>query len=97
LNNLLPASIKKDVKIFPNPVVRGNSMQLSLALKQPGEYKLELMNAAGQVMMMQAIQMPEKERTITIPTQPIWSTGVYWVRISGQHVKNVYQGKVLIR
>jgi hypothetical protein len=97
IDDLLPAAFKKDVKIFPNPVVRGNSMQLSLALKQPGEYKLELMDASGRVMMVQAVQMPEKERTITIPTQAIWSTGVYWVRISGQHVKNVYNSKVLIK
>jgi hypothetical protein len=89
--------VKKDVKVFPNPVIRGNSVQLSLALKQAGEYKLELLNAAGQVMMVQAVQMPEKERTITIPTSVGWSNGVYWIRISGRHVKNVYQSKVLIK
>jgi hypothetical protein len=97
MNDLVPAFIKKDVKIFPNPVLRGNSLQLSLALKQPGEYKLELMDASGRVMMVQAVQMPDTTRTISIPTQAGWSAGVYWVRISGQHVKNVYQGKVLIR
>jgi hypothetical protein len=89
--------VKKDVKVFPNPVIRGNNVQLSLALKQPGEYKLELMDAAGKVMMVQAIQMPDAARTISIPTHAGWSGGVYWVRISGQHVKNVYQGKVLIK
>ena len=97
INNLIPAAIKKDVKVFPNPVIRGNNVQLSLALKQAGEYKLELMDAAGKVMMVQAIQMPDAVRNISIPTHAGWSAGVYWVRISGQHVKNVYQGKVLIK
>jgi hypothetical protein len=97
INNLMPVALKKEVKVFPNPVIRGNNVQLSLALKQPGKYKLELMDAAGKVMMVQAVQMPDKERNISIPTHAGWSAGVYWVRISGQHVKSVYQGKVLIK
>jgi hypothetical protein len=89
--------VKKDVKVYPNPVVRGNSLTISLSLKQAGAYKLEILNAAGQVMQVQPLLMQTKEQVIDLHTQAAWSAGIYWVRISSSDVKNVYQSKLLMR
>jgi carboxypeptidase-like protein/type IX secretion system substrate protein len=101
INNWMPAALKtvlkKDVKIYPNPVVRGNSIQVKLALPQTGGYKLELLNTAGQVMMVQPLLMQTKEQQIDLYTQANWSAGIYWVRISSPDTKNVFQGKVLVK
>lgn len=97
INNYMPAALKKDVKIYPNPVVRGNSIQVKLALPQAGGYKLELLNAAGQVMMIQPLLMQTKEQQIDLYTQSNWSAGIYWVRITSPDTKNVFQGKVLVK
>lgn len=94
INDWMP---KKDVKVYPNPVARGNNIQASLALQEPGDYKLELMNTNGQVLLIQPVIMQTKEQVITIPTEQSWSAGIYWMRISAPKIKNVYQCKVLLQ
>jgi hypothetical protein len=89
--------VKNDVKAYPNPVVRGNSLTVSLSLKQAGAYKLEVLNAAGQVMQVQPLLMQTKEQVIDLHTQVAWSAGIYWLRISSVNTKNVYQSKLLIQ
>jgi hypothetical protein len=96
-DRVLPAVLKKDIKIYPNPVIRGNSIQVSLALKQAGDYKLEVLNTAGQVMLIQPLLMQTKEQVIDVHTQTIWSAGIYWIRISSPNTKNVYQSKLLVQ
>lgn len=97
INNWMPDALKKDVKVYPNPVVRGNSIQVSLALKQAGDYKLEVLNTAGQVILIQPLLMQTKEQLIDVHTSSGWSAGIYWIRISAPGIKNVYQGKVVLQ
>jgi hypothetical protein len=101
IKNYMPAALKavlkNDVKIYPNPVVRGNSIQVKLALPQTGGYKLELLNTAGQIMMVQPLLMQTKEQQIDLYTQANWGAGIYWVRVTSPDTKNVFQGKVLLK
>jgi carboxypeptidase-like protein len=97
IKSCVPAALKKDVRIYPNPVVRGNDIRASIALKSTGEYKLELLDAAGNVVAVQPLIMQAKEQIVTVPTHVGWSAGVYWIRISAPGTKNVYQGKVLLQ
>lgn len=89
--------VKNDVKVYPNPVVRGNSITVSLSLKQAGAYKLEVLDAAGQVMQVQPLLMQTKEQVIDLHTQVAWSAGIYWLRISSSNTKSVYQSKLLVK
>jgi hypothetical protein len=68
-----------------------------LSFKQAGAYKLEVLNAAGQVMQVQPLLMQTKEQVIDLHTQSAWSAGIYWLRISSPNTKNVYQSKLLIK
>ena len=88
---------KKDVQLYPNPVVRGNNIQVKLSLPQAGSYKLELLNTSGQVMLIQPLLMHTKEQQIDLYTQAGWSAGIYWVRISSPDTKNVHHGKLLLQ
>lgn len=97
INNWVPAALKKEVKIYPNPVVRGNAIQANVSLKQPGLYKLELLDVQGRVVEVQKLELNSKEKQVTIPTQTSWSTGIYWLRITASGVKNVYQAKLLLK
>lgn len=97
INDWMPAALKKDVKVYPNPVVRGNSIQVKLALPQTGGYKLELLNTAGQVMLVQPLLMQTEEQQFDLYTQANWSAGIYWVRISSPNTKKVYQSKLLVQ
>lgn len=91
------APLKKDIKIFPNPVIKGSVINLSLSFKKAGEYKMELMDAEGRVVLIQPLTMNTKEQVAQLGTNSAWSPGIYWLRISGRNTKNVYQGKVLIQ
>ncbi|OQP62363.1 hypothetical protein A3860_28815 [Niastella vici] len=97
INDWVPTALKKDVKLYPNPVVRGNYIQVSLALKQAGNYKLEVMNTAGQIMLVQPVVMATKEQQVNIYTQSAWSAGIYWVRIISSNSKTVYQSKFILQ
>ncbi|MBO9205021.1 MULTISPECIES: carboxypeptidase-like regulatory domain-containing protein [Niastella] len=97
INDWIPAVFKKDIRIYPNPVEKGDDIRASLSLKQAGEYKLELLNVQGEVMTMQKLVMATKEQAVNVPTQSSWAPGIYWVRISAPGVKNVYQCKVSIQ
>jgi hypothetical protein len=90
-------SIKKEVRIYPNPVAPGNSLTISMNLKETGEYKLELMDAAGRIVWVQALQVAQPSQVASIPTQSSWSRGVYWMRLSNGADKKVYQAKVLLQ
>lgn len=97
VNDWKPACLKKDIKIYPNPIARGNAIQAELSLKQTGEYQLELLNMQGQVMTTQKLVMAAKEQKVTLPTQTGWAPGIYWIRISAPGNKNIYEGKVSIQ
>jgi hypothetical protein len=97
INDWTPAALKKDVKVYPNPVMRGNAIQVKLNLPQEGEYRLELLNTAGQVMLVQPLFMHTKEQQIDLYTQTKWSAGIYYIRISSPKLKKVFEAKVLLQ
>ena len=95
--NRVISPLKNDVKLYPNPVMRGNAIQVKLSLPQEGEYRLELLNNAGQVMLIQPLFMQTKEQQIDLYTQTKWSAGIYYVRISSPKSKKVFEAKVLLQ
>lgn len=97
INDWVPSALKKDVKLYPNPVMRGHSIRVSLALKQAGDYKLEVLNTVGQVMQVQPVVMATKEQQVNVHTQSEWSAGIYWIRITSYNSKTVYQGKFILQ
>lgn len=97
INDWMPAAFKKDVKIYPNPVMRGNAIQVKLNLPQESEYRLELLNTAGQVLLIQPLFIQTKEQQIDLYTQTKWSAGIYYVRISSPTSKKIFEAKVLLQ
>ena len=94
LNDWFP---KKDVIIYPNPIPAGNSIQAALQLKEKGEYRVDLIDGGGRILWMRKVNINEAKYNLSIPTQNLWSAGVYWLRISGRHTEKVYNGKVVIQ
>lgn len=97
INDWTPAALKKDIKVYPNPVMRGNAMQVKLNLPQEGAYRLEVLNTAGQVMLVQPLFMQTKEQQVGVYTQTKWSAGIYYIRISSPASKKVFEAKVMLQ
>jgi hypothetical protein len=87
----------RSVKVFPNPVIGGNTINLELSLKETGDYKLEIIDMSGRVVLVQPLLVTENKQISQVPTNTTWSKGIYWLRITGQHTKNVYQSKLLLQ
>jgi hypothetical protein len=86
----------KEVRVYPNPVISGNSITVSMNLPQTGNYRMELMDASGRMVWMQTVQVTQNTQTTNLPTQSAWGKGIYWLRLSGGANK-VYQAKVLLQ
>jgi hypothetical protein len=86
----------KELRVYPNPIIAGNSITVSLNLEKAGDYKLELMDADGRIVWIQAVQGVQQTQTIDVPTQSVWSKGVYWLRVTGA-TKKIYTAKVLLQ
>jgi hypothetical protein len=94
MNEWLP---KKDVRIYPNPVMPGNTVNVSISLKEMGAYRMELLDGSGRLVHVQALQVNQPTQTVSLPTQSSWGRGVYWLRIANGSAKKVYQAKVLLQ
>lgn len=89
--------ISKELRVYPNPIIAGNSITVNLNLeKTAGDYKLELMDAGGRIVWIQAIQDVQQAQTISVPTQATWGKGVYWLRVTSA-TKKIYTAKVLLQ
>lgn len=88
---------KKDMRVYPNPVIPGNSVTVSLNLKETGDYRMELLDASGRLIWVQMVQVNQPTQTVIVPTQSAWSRGVYWLRISNGKIKKVYHAKMLLQ
>jgi CarboxypepD_reg-like domain/Secretion system C-terminal sorting domain len=78
---LITTKITGAIKIYPNPIQRGNSFSLSLKLKQTGMYNIQIVDAAGRVVLQKQTIAISKAHTEQMQTNSIWSSGIYYVRI----------------
>lgn len=69
------------VSIYPNPVSRGNAMQIAWVVKQKGPHTILVNNSAGLlVWQKQETPLPGKFQT-SILLDEKWSSGMYYLRI----------------
>ena len=78
---MVATKITGSLKIYPNPVQRGNTFNISLKLKETGLYQIEITDAAGRVVLQKQIHAVLKEFTEKLLTDSRWSSGVYYISI----------------
>lgn len=78
---LITTKIAGALKIYPNPVQRGNAFTLSLKLKKAGNYNVQIVDAGGRVVLQKQIYATAKEFTDKVQTDNRWSGGTYFVRV----------------
>ncbi len=88
---------KKSVTVYPNPATVGSGVKLTLNIKTTGEYKLELLDAGGRLVHVQALQVTQPAQVMNVPTQSSWSRGIYWVRVRGLTDKKIYHAKLVLQ
>ncbi len=88
---------KKEVKLSPNPVIAGHSVNMEISVKEPGVYTIEIIDTEGRIVYRDQVIMQSKEQTISVPTHTAWSKGIYWVRVSGNNSKKIFHAKLVVK
>jgi TonB-dependent SusC/RagA subfamily outer membrane receptor len=75
--------VKEDneIKIYPNPVQHGNTINISLKLKQTSLYQIQIIDVQGRIVLQKQINVNTKEVTEKIFPDSRWSSGVYYINI----------------
>jgi CarboxypepD_reg-like domain len=88
---------KNNIKTYPNPVPRGNAVNIDMKGMETGEYILQLINTAGGMMMQEKIQVPVKQFSFQWQLSGGIAAGSYFIRISNIKNKLIYTGKIIVQ
>ena len=80
--NILKTKLTSNLKFAPNPVQRGNVLNVSFSVKQTGNYLLQITNTAGQVVLQQQVVAGAKNNTVSVQTNAGWAGGLYYLRLT---------------
>lgn len=93
----LITALNDSIKIYPNPVPRGTSFSVSLKLNQTGNYILQVVDAAGKLLMQQQINIIGKIHQQNILCNEKWNSGIYFLRVAGYGNKLVANSRFEIK
>ncbi len=85
------------IKVYPNPVQHGITFNVALKLKQAGFYQLQIIDAAGRIVLQKQISADTKEHTEKIIADSRWSGGVYYVGIIDNKNKLITKASFIIQ
>lgn len=87
----------QDTKIYPNPVERGNSLNIDLKLKQAGSHNIQITDAAGRIILQKQIKAAVKDHSEKIPVDNKWSGGIYYIRVFDAKNQLISKSSFIVR
>ena len=84
-------------KIYPNPVPVGNTIKLSAKLKAEGQYFIEITDAAGKMVLQQKINAASKQLDQIVQTDPRWSKGMYFLKLTNNKNEKVFADSFIVQ
>lgn len=82
--------------VYPNPVSKGGTLNISAKLKQTGLYKIDISDANGRLLLQQNHSAVDKTSSIQIGVPATWSGGVYYIVVYNEKGKKAANGSFLI-
>lgn len=89
--------VSDSIKVYPNPVEPGTSLNVSLKLKQTGNHQIQISDAAGRVILQKQINAAAKEHKEIINTDVKWSGGVYYIRVFDNKNQLISKSSFIVR
>ena len=90
-------ALNDSLKIFPNPVERGNTFTAELKLKQTGDYVLQVVDVTGRLVWQQQINVASKIHNQNIECNAAWISGIYFLRVIGNGNKLISTSNFLVK
>ncbi len=78
---MLATKLTGTIKIFPNPLQRGQQLSIALKLKQAGFYQMQITDAAGNIILKKQINANAKEVTEKLLPDTRWASGLYYLSL----------------
>ena len=75
-------NINPSVSLYPNPVVKGNMLHVSVNFKKEGQYSLQITDAAGHQVFQQSIKATTKNYLKEMVAERSWGSGMFIIRIA---------------
>lgn len=94
---ILAAKITGKFKVYPNPVKKGSPFNISLQLQEAGVYEIQIIDAAGRMVLQQQISTTDKQYTGQLQSSSTWGSGVYYLRVFNSKNKMVGTNSVLVQ
>ncbi len=84
------------LKIYPNPVKRGNIFNVDLKLKSNENYTLQLIDAGGKVFYQKQIKEVGKRYNQQVQADRGWASGIYFIRVIDSKNKLISTSRFII-
>ena len=84
-------------KVYPNPVQRGNTINISLKCKQTGLHQIQITDVNGRTVFYKRINAVTKEQTEMILCDGKWSAGLYYISLYDNKNKLVNKNSFIIQ
>ena len=85
------------IKLYPNPVQRGNVLNIVLSLKQAGNYMVQVTDAAGKTVLQQQVNAIVKGEVEKLPVDERWGSGIYFLSIFDSNNKLINKSSFIVQ
>ena len=85
------------VKIYPNPVQRGNAFFISFKQQKVNDFTIRITDVQGRVMIQQQVNAFTKEHFEKILTGASWSSGVYYISLVDKNNKLISKKSFIVQ
>ncbi|MES2776225.1 MAG: carboxypeptidase-like regulatory domain-containing protein [Bacteroidota bacterium] len=97
LRKKTPAPIETSVKIYPNPIERGQDFQVQIKVAKKDNYLFEIIDASGKIIQSQIIAMNSLQQTVAIDGERLQQAGIYIIHLNNGDKKMVFNGKLVVQ
>ena len=75
------------VNIYPNPI-QDNQVHLAMSDIPKGQYRIKVINAIGQVLLVNELNHPGGSAALVIPVNEGWARGAYHIELVGENYQS---------
>jgi len=90
-------NIVSPLKIYPNPVLRGQVFNVAFTAKQNTSYIIQVINTAGVVLSRQKVTTAAKECTQQLQVNSHWAAGMYYAVIFDDKNKLINKSSFIVQ
>jgi len=86
----------RKIQVYPNPVTE-SVFTIQFSQVMAGDYYLELTDIMGRQVLQKKINISGEQQAEKININPLWTHGVYLVKLRDQNSKEIFTHKIVVQ